>query len=87
MVTRPGEAAPAAAAPTAAGATTALARGGPRAAAPAPYTYAEMFQQVALTYDLDWRLLAAQAYVESGFDTLALGADGDMGLMQVLPST
>lgn len=82
MVTRPGEAAPAAASPAA------VARGGPRTpAAAAPYTYAEMFQQVALRYDLDWRLLAAQAYVESGFDTLALGPDGDMGLMQVLPTT
>ncbi len=53
----------------------------------APLTYAEMFQEIALHYDLDWRLLAAQAYVESGFDSLALGQDGDMGLMQVLPST
>ena len=83
MVTRPGEAVAA----NPAGAPAPVARGGPRAAAPAPYTYAEMFQQVAMTYDLDWRLLAAQAYVESGFDTLALGQDGDMGLMQVLPST
>ena len=72
---------------TAPAAPAAVARGGPRPAAAAPYTYAEMFQQVALRYDLDWRLLAAQAYVESGFDTLALGQDGDMGLMQVLPAT
>ncbi len=93
MVTRPGEEAPSgeiapvAISPVSA-APMAIARGGPRAAsAAAPYTYAEMFQQVALTYDLDWRLLAAQAYVESGFDTLALGQDGDMGLMQVLPAT
>jgi soluble lytic murein transglycosylase-like protein len=93
MVTRPGEAAPVAnasaleSALATSTAPAAVARGGPRAAAAAPYTYAEMFQQIALTYDLDWRLLAAQAYVESGFDTLALGQDGDMGLMQVLPST
>jgi membrane-bound lytic murein transglycosylase F len=46
-----------------------------------------MFQEIALQYDLDWRLLAAQAYVETGLDALALGNDGDMGLMQVLPST
>jgi len=50
-------------------------------------TYAQMFQEVALRYDLDWRMLAAQAYVESRFDTLALGSDGDLGLMQVLPRT
>ncbi len=50
-------------------------------------TYAQMFQEVALRYDLDWRMLAAQAYVESSFDTLALGSDGDLGLMQVLPRT
>lgn len=63
--------------------------GGPRAPAAdsAPLTYAQMFQEIALHYDLDWRLLAAQAYVESSFDTMALGSDGDMGLMQVLPST
>jgi len=50
-------------------------------------TYGQMFQEIALQYDLDWRLLAAQAYVETGLDALALGNDGDMGLMQVLPST
>ncbi len=50
-------------------------------------TYAQMFQQVALQFDLDWRMLAAQAYVESSFDSLALGEHGDMGLMQVLPAT
>ena len=50
-------------------------------------TYAQMFQEIALRYDLDWRMLAAQAYVESRFDTLALGSNGDLGLMQVLPRT
>jgi membrane-bound lytic murein transglycosylase F len=60
----------------------------PPAAAPGVgMTYAQMFQDVALQYDLDWRLLAAQAYVESAFDSLALGSQGDMGLMQVIPST
>lgn len=79
-VTQPGQTAPAAAAPAVAAV--------PVAAAPArQMTFAEMFRDVALQYDLDWRLLAAQAYIESGFDSLALGADGDMGLMQVLPST
>jgi hypothetical protein len=47
-------------------------------------TYAQMFQSVSAQYDLDWRMLAAQAYVESGFDALALSSAGAMGLMQVL---
>ena len=62
----------------------------PAAAAPRPdsgMTYAEMFQLVARQYDLDWRMLAAQAYIESNFDALALGNDGDLGLMQILPGT
>ena len=50
-------------------------------------TYAQMFQTIAARYDLDWRMLAAQAYVESGFDSLALSSAGAMGLMQVLPTT
>lgn len=50
-------------------------------------TYAQMFQTIAAQYDLDWRMLAAQAYVESGFDSLALSSAGAMGLMQVLPTT
>jgi soluble lytic murein transglycosylase-like protein len=53
----------------------------------AELTYAQMFQEIARRYDLDWRMLAAQAYVESKFDTMALGRDGDLGLMQVLPRT
>jgi hypothetical protein len=50
-------------------------------------TYAQMFQEIALRYDLNWRLLAAQAYVESGFDSVALSDSGDMGLMQIQPAT
>ncbi len=46
-----------------------------------------MFQQVASQFDLDWRVLAAQAYLESGFDSLALSGQGDMGLMQIRPGT
>jgi soluble lytic murein transglycosylase-like protein len=83
QVTRPGEPAPASKASAKPGEPAAFATGG----APAPYTYGEMFQEIALRYDLDWKLLAAQAYVESSFDTLALGNNGDMGLMQVLPAT
>ncbi len=59
------------------------------AAAPAPnqMTYAQMFQEVALRYDIDWRILAATAYVESEFDSLAVGGSGALGLMQVQPET
>ena len=56
-------------------------------AAEGEMTYAQMFQAVGLRYDLDWRMLAAQAFVESSFEPNALGASGDMGLMQVLPDT
>lgn len=74
--------------------------GGPPAAAAGPaatsatgsatgseMTYGQMFQAVARQYDLDWRMLAAVAYLESGFDSLALSNQGDMGLMQIRPST
>lgn len=61
------------------------------AAAPAvsttTMTYEELFRTIAQQYNLDWRMLAAQAYVESSFNPLALGNKGDLGLMQVLPST
>jgi soluble lytic murein transglycosylase-like protein len=57
------------------------------AATGAPLTYAQMFQAVGAQYDLDWRTLAAQAYIESSFDALALSSAGAMGLMQVLPAT
>lgn len=60
---------------------------GSAAARGAPMTYAQMFQAVGAQYDLDWRMLAAQAYIESSFDTLALSNAGAMGLMQVLPTT
>jgi soluble lytic murein transglycosylase-like protein len=50
-------------------------------------TYGEMFKTVAAQFDLDWRVLAAQAYLESGFDSLALSGQGDMGLMQIRPGT
>ena len=50
-------------------------------------TYGQMFQAVGRRFDLDWHMLAAQAYIESGFDSLALSDAGAMGLMQVLPDT
>ncbi len=59
----------------------------PRSSAPSGMTYGEMFREIGMRYDWDWRLLAAQAYIESGFDSLALSNDGDMGLMQIRPPT
>lgn len=53
----------------------------------ATLTYAQMFQDVAQRFDIDWRMLAAQAYIESSFDSLALSSAGAMGLMQILPGT
>ncbi|MEM7532625.1 MAG: transglycosylase SLT domain-containing protein [Chloroflexota bacterium] len=50
-------------------------------------SYEEMFREIGLIYDINWQLLAAQAYVESSLDPLALGRDGELGLMQILPPT
>lgn len=85
QVTAPGSGGPArVVAPIIAASTPVLTNTG---ASSAPMTYAQMFQAVGAQYDLDWRMLAAQAYIESGFDTLALSNAGAMGLMQVLPAT
>lgn len=71
---------------TAPGQPTASSR--PAAAPPlGQMTYAQMFQEVALRYDIDWRILAATAYVESEFDSLAVGGSGALGLMQIHPET
>ena len=102
QVSAPGSAigtAPAAAVPAAAVSAPDRAAGGqgtslalnpaPAGAKPddANQTYGQMFQTVGRRFDLDWRMLAAQAYIESGFDSLALSDAGAMGLMQVLPDT
>ncbi|MBI3958513.1 MAG: transglycosylase SLT domain-containing protein [Chloroflexi bacterium] len=50
-------------------------------------TYGELFRAVGEQTGIDWRLLAALAFRESRMDPLALGRDGDMGLMQILPAT
>jgi soluble lytic murein transglycosylase-like protein len=94
QVTAPGEPTPvgqrplrplAVTTPGAAGASVAAVT--PPQANGANLTYGEMFKDVASQFDLDWRLLAAQAYLESGFDSLALSGQGDMGLMQIRPGT
>ncbi len=50
-------------------------------------TYRDIFQEVGAAYGIDWRLLAALAFYESRLDASAVGRDGDMGLMQILPAT
>ncbi len=49
--------------------------------------YDALLQRYAAEYDLDWRLLAAQAYQESRFDPNAESWVGAQGLFQVMPAT
>jgi soluble lytic murein transglycosylase-like protein len=49
--------------------------------------YEDLCEQVARKYGLDPLLLIEQCYRESRFDPLAVGAAGDMGLMQIVPAT
>jgi len=49
--------------------------------------YDHVFKQYALEMGWDWRLLAAIAYSESGFDPNAVSWMGARGLMQVMPKT
>ncbi|MCM1356478.1 MAG: transporter substrate-binding domain-containing protein [Staphylococcus sp.] len=46
-----------------------------------------LFKQYSSDYDWDWKLLAAQAYVESKFDSTAVSWAGARGLMQIMPKT
>lgn len=50
-------------------------------------TYDDLFKRGARTAGYDWRLLAAIAYTESGFDPSAVSRAGARGLMQLMPST
>jgi soluble lytic murein transglycosylase-like protein len=58
----------------------------PSPTAPA-LTYRALFEDVGNAYGIDWRLLAALAFRESRLDPNAVGRDGDMGLMQIIPTT
>lgn len=49
--------------------------------------YDNIFKKYAKEIDWDWRLLAAQAWSESHFDTTAVSWAGAKGLMQLMPST
>lgn len=49
--------------------------------------YDNLFKTYSKSCAWDWRLLAAQAYQESGFDSYAVSWMGAQGLMQLMPST
>ncbi|HEY4221756.1 MAG TPA: transporter substrate-binding domain-containing protein, partial [Myxococcota bacterium] len=49
--------------------------------------YDELIKKQSRTYGLDWRLMASQAYEESGFDPAAQSWCGAVGLFQVMPHT
>ncbi len=49
--------------------------------------YDDIVQPLATKYNMDWRLIVAQMYQESQFDTKARSFAGARGLMQVLPRT
>jgi membrane-bound lytic murein transglycosylase MltF len=47
----------------------------------------EFFQKYSDKYDVDWLLMAAQGYQESGLDQNAKSQVGAVGVMQVMPAT
>ena len=47
----------------------------------------DAFRRLGRKLEIDWRLLAAQAFEESRFDPQAVSWAGAVGLMQVLPET
>lgn len=49
--------------------------------------YDEIFRRKAEEYDLDWRLLASIAYIESNFRHEIVSSRGPIGLMQLMPQT
>lgn len=50
-------------------------------------TYDALFKRYSRQIGWDWRLMAAQAYQESGFDPQAVSWAGARGLMQIMPRT
>ena len=49
--------------------------------------YDAHFKEASKTTGWDWRLIAAQCYVESAFDPNAVSWAGAQGLMQIMPKT
>jgi membrane-bound lytic murein transglycosylase F len=51
------------------------------------FLYDDLIKKYAQKYDLDWRLIAAIIYHESGFNHNIKGKGGSYGLMQIMPKT
>ena len=49
--------------------------------------YDKIIKKMARRYGFDWRMIAAQVFVESNFKNTSRSNAGAVGLMQVLPST
>jgi membrane-bound lytic murein transglycosylase F len=49
--------------------------------------YDDLFRKYGEEVEIDWRLLAAQAYQESSFDPKARSWAGAVGIMQIMPRT
>ena len=49
--------------------------------------YDDLFRSKGLEYGIDWRLLAAVAYIESNFNHAIVSGRGPVGLMQLMPQT
>lgn len=49
--------------------------------------YDHLFRRYAEGLDWDWRILAAQGFAESRFDTAAVSWAGARGIMQIMPGT
>ncbi len=49
--------------------------------------YDEIFKKKGAEYNLDWRLLAGIAYIESNFNHAVVSTKGPIGLMQLMPAT
>ena len=49
--------------------------------------YDDLFKRYSKEIDWDWKILAAQAYTESRFDTTVVSWAGAKGLMQIMPRT
>ncbi len=49
--------------------------------------YDALFKKYAKDIDWDWRLLAAQGFAESRFDTTVVSWAGARGIMQIMPGT
>ncbi|NCC23856.1 MAG: transporter substrate-binding domain-containing protein [Deltaproteobacteria bacterium] len=48
--------------------------------------FVSLFKKFGLQYGIDWKLVAAQAYQESGFDHGQRSPAGAIGIMQIMPS-